>query len=690
MRALCEAADVQWTTSEDGLVLEGAGGRVRLGPCRPAVRLDTGSGPVWWRPEHVTADGGRISAGPGPGGVVVEVDVAPLADMSVERLDLSVVLRGTGSAPVRIDRLVLLSTDGLVVGEDPRRWRAYRNGYQSWSGTMTIGADERDADVPVRVVRGGVNDARHPSPSSPGHVRSDTVGAVSDPVTGDTLAVAQLDAAAAFGFVELDAPHGEVREFSVWFDLDGTAVGPGESTDYHRVGVVTSTGPGGGWRALDGAVAATGTAMDARGRGRHHPGGWCSWYFHFTKVTADDVRASLAVIAADGRNGPEFGCEYVMVDDGHQRAIGDWLDPNEKFPDGLDGLAGSVRDAGLDAGIWWAPFIVDPRSEVARSHPDWLVRNRRGRPIVGLFNPAWALDRPMRVLDTTRPEVLEHLAEVAGRIAGWGFTIQKLDFLFAAALPGVRHDTTATRAASLRRGLEAVRVGAGDDSFLLGCGCPLGPAVGVVDAMRIGADVAPYWSNAIDRIGGRGRHGLATRNAVVNTLTRSVLDGHWWLNDPDCLMVRDADTRLSDEEVQTLATVIGLTDGMVVLSDRMDRLPAHRRAMVARVRALAGGRAEVLDLFERDRPELVLVRRDDGLDLGVLNLGDAPRRTVVDLRRPGLLDEERRTRLAASLIGGEPAEVTEFWSGEVLTMRGGLVDLGVLPPHSARVLQLRD
>ena len=49
---------------------------------------------------------------------------------------------------------------------------------------------------------------------------------------------------------------------------------------------------------------------------------------------------------------------------------------------------------------------------------------------------------------------------------------------------------------SVRAGFEAVRRGAGDDTFLLGCGAPLGPTIGVVDGMRIGPDVAPWWGAA--------------------------------------------------------------------------------------------------------------------------------------------------------------------------------------------------
>ena len=45
----------------------------------------------------------------------------------------------------------------------------------------------------------------------------------------------------------------------------------------------------------------------------------------------------------------------------------------------------------------------------------------------------------------------------------------------------------------MRAGYDAIRRGAGDDAFILGCGAPLGTCIGVVDGMRIGPDVAPSW-----------------------------------------------------------------------------------------------------------------------------------------------------------------------------------------------------
>jgi alpha-galactosidase len=674
-----DTVSMDTTLSADGVRL-GSAGRVELGPALPAATVTVNGRTRTWEPANAVVDEERrtLRMAGGPGGLTLELAVRSVKDEQADpspAADVTVRLRNDGGSAVGVERLTVMHTGFLRVGEDSRRWRTYRNGFQSWSGTRTLGVGEADADVPTRLARISTTDGKFRSPRTAGHVRSDALSAVCEPVSGDALGFGFTELADAFAYVELVAPRGRVERLEVWSDHDGVPLEPGRSIE-RTVRVVAAHGHAAGWSALKSVAEAAGRAMSALGTQRHHPTGWCSWYYYFAKVTEADVHENLVELAADGRQGPTFDCEYVMVDDGHQSAIGDWLDTSgERFPSGMADLSRRIREAGFDAGIWWAPFLVDPGSRVARDHPDWLVRNERGRPIIGIVNPVWGITTPMRVLDTTHPAVLEHLSHVASVIGHeWCYGIQKLDFLYAAALPGVRHDHSATRAESLRRGLDAIRSGAGDESFLLGCGCPSGPAIGVVDAMRIGADVTPYWSNLIDRVGGRGRHGLATRNAVVNVMTRAVLDRAWWLNDPDCLMVRDTDTKLDEEEVRTLATVIGMTNGMVVISDRLSRLGEHRRSMIARTIALGGGSVEVVDLFEQALPEVVVSRHPDRTDVAVLNLDDEPRRVVVDLDRRG--------------VDCRDGEYLEYWTGDPITVSGGLAELGLLPAHSARVLRL--
>lgn len=659
-------------TSTKGVRITAAEGAIALGPARPQAVAGGGDGkPQHWCPASVEVRDDRLVAPGGPSGACIELVVRILADGAAE---IRGRLRNDGSQPLRIERLILLATDQLRIGADARNWRIYRNGYQSWAGTHTLGVTEVDRDFTWRVARVATTDARHRAPNAPGHVRSDALTAICEPVSNAALALGFTTLADAFVYVEVESAAVPQR-LTCWADFDGMQLAPGESTPEITIRLAAESGArDSGWQALRRVASDSGAAMRARGHGRTHPTGWCSWYYYFEKVTEKDVLDNLEVLATDGRGGPRFGCEYVMVDDGHQIEIGDWLTTSpSKFPSGMAEIAARIHAAGFDAGIWWAPFFVAPRSAVARAHPEWLVRNQRGRPITGNINPAWGITKPMRVLDTTNPAVLDHLAETARAIGtDWGYEIQKLDFLYAAALPGVRHDRNATRAQSLRRGLEAIRRGAGDAAFLLGCGCPLGPAVGVVDAMRIGADVTPYWTNWLARVVLLNTHGLATRHALLNTVTRAVLDHAWWLNDPDCLMLRDTESKLTEEEVRLMATVFAMTDGMIVLSDRLDRLSEGRLDLLAKARALAGGEPVVVDLFEHAIPQVLLSRHPDRIDIAAINLGDEP---------------ARRTIALAGLVGTDgDGDRCEYWTGQPVPVRAGVADFGEVPAHAARVL----
>ncbi|MGF1571938.1 MAG: hypothetical protein ACFCU1_02595 [Sumerlaeia bacterium] len=97
-------------------------------------------------------------------------------------------------------------------------------------------------------------------------------------------------------------------------------------------------------------------------------------------------------------------------------------------------------------------------------------------------------------LDLTNPKALEFVRETFHRVFHeWGFTYIKIDFLLHAVQPGTRVNQSLTMPQVLRKGLQAIRDVAGDDRFILTCGCPMGAAVGIADGMRIGLDVSHRW-----------------------------------------------------------------------------------------------------------------------------------------------------------------------------------------------------
>ncbi len=350
----------------------------------------------------------------------------------------------------------------------------------------------------------------------------------------------------------------------------------------------------------------------------------------------------------------EIPVDVVQLDGGYQRAYGDWLETNEKFPSGLEFLARRVREAGFTPGIWTAPFCVVPESRVFREHREWLLRDGDGL-LRCLHDVSWSPGGWVYALDPTHPEVGPHLERIFRTTVEMGFTYQKLDFLYVVALRADAHDPRLTRAQRLRRGLEAIRAGAGEDAFVLGCGCPLGPAIGVVDGMRIGPDTGPWWAP----LGEQGIAGIeptipgleptvpAARNALRNTLARAWMHRRLWLNDPDCLVARDKESQLTVHEVRTLAASIAVTGGMTIVSDDVSALGSEQRALIRETlrlaravdHACADGGVMVAPLLADELPPALTASAAGDTLVMLVNGADEPRERSVRVE-PGAGDPE--------------------------------------------------
>lgn len=337
---------------------------------------------------------------------------------------------------------------------------------------------------------------------------------------------------------------------------------------------------------------------------RPAPYGWSSWYIFWDKVAEADVVHNLATAALLADVLP---LQVIQLDQGFEAAWGDWLQRNERFPHSLDWLAERIRGSGFTPGLWLAPFTAHPRSRLATVHPDWLLRTLRGQPVTaGLFAGRFMA----QVLDTTHPAVEEYLRTLISKVVReWGYAYLKLDFLYAAALPGRRHNPHLTRAQAYRRALRLIRETAGPETFLVGCGAPLGPSIGLVDAMRIGPDTAPHWEPVFGNVRRPFRKDASMpslRNSLRNVITRAWMHGRWWHNDPDNLMVRQTNTELTRDEILTQLTLLGLSGGLCILADDLPKLtPEQYTAAAMLFPSLLEG-MDVLDLFRRDMPTEVV------------------------------------------------------------------------------------
>lgn len=551
------------------------------------------------------------------------------------------------------------------------------NGYQSWSFAGALQAhDHQPSSIFGRFGEPKMLNLVTPRFRRPGRLTSDMFGAIGDREHGTAVVAGFLAQREQFSAVEvlLDAHAPSLR---LTAQCDDVALAPGQTraTDWAYLELADLHG-------MD-PLANYAEAVARENAARvpaHTPVGWCSWYQYFDRVTEQDMLSNLAALARDRDRLP---LDFCQLDDGFQAQVGDWFETKPTFPQGLPWLAGRIREHGLTPGLWLAPYIVRSDARLVNDHPDWFLRSPDGRRVnAGLNWGRWCF-----ALDPTHPGVRAHVQRlIRTAVQDWGFPYLKLDFLYAAALPAQRHDPTFTRAQAMRLALSDIRAAAGPDTFLLGCGCPLGSAVGLVDGMRVSTDVAPDWESSLltPRLAPLLRREMdfvGVRNAIRNTINRAPLHRRWWLNDPDCLLVRDHDTNLSEAEVRSLATVIALSGGMFLVSDDMGRLQPERQHYIAALLPVLGASARAPGWLDSEMPDLLVLplsgAAGDWVVAGVFNWR--------------ALAHDRTLSLAA--FGLQPDGeyyVSEFWDQHICIHAARQpLHLKSIPPHGARLLALR-
>ena len=105
--------------------------------------------------------------------------------------------------------------------------------------------------------------------------------------------------------------------------------------------------------------------------------------------------------------GKEAGIELFVMDDGwfgqrddDSSSLGDWFVNKKKLPNGVGGLCKKINDLGLMFGIWIEPEMVNVKSELYRTHPDWTIEIPGKNHSEG---------RNQRILDLANPDVVDYM-----------------------------------------------------------------------------------------------------------------------------------------------------------------------------------------------------------------------------------------------------------------------------------------
>ncbi|KOS05840.1 alpha-galactosidase [Flavobacterium akiainvivens] len=134
--------------------------------------------------------------------------------------------------------------------------------------------------------------------------------------------------------------------------------------------------------------------LDGRGDRMTLLNNWEATYFDFDE-------AKLKTLIADTK---KLGVDMFLLDDGwfgntHPRngdnaALGDWDANKKKLPNGVASLVQTAKDNDVKFGIWLEPEMVNPKSDLYKNHPDWVLKEDkrpeyyfRNQLVLDLANP---------------------------------------------------------------------------------------------------------------------------------------------------------------------------------------------------------------------------------------------------------------------------------------------------------------
>ena len=302
--------------------------------------------------------------------------------------------------------------------------------------------------------------------------------------------------------------------------------------------------------------------------------GYTSWYNYYQNINEDIILRDLD--ALDSR------FNVFQIDDGYETFVGDWLDVDKKkFPNGLEPIVKKIHEKGYKAGIWLAPFALERNSKTLKEHPEWIKKDKKGKPVFAGGN--WS---GFYALDFYNKDAMEYVRKVLVHYMDMGFDFFKLDFLYAIALPTYEGKSRAMiqneAYAFLREILK--------DKLVLGCGANIISSLNNFDYLRVGPDVSLLFNDSwVMQLFHRERP--STKVTLQNTIFRSIFNEHLFYNDPDVFLLRDENISLSIEQRIALTKLNALFGSVLMTSDDIATYDESKKKILD----------EALDIFKNGK-----------------------------------------------------------------------------------------
>ncbi len=134
--------------------------------------------------------------------------------------------------------------------------------------------------------------------------------------------------------------------------------------------------------------------LDGKGERLTLLNNWEATYFDFNE---EKLKSLL-------KDTKKLGVDLFLLDDGwfankyprngDTAGLGDWGENKQKLPNGIASLVKEASANGVKFGIWIEPEMVNPKSELYETHPDWVIKQPqrdeyyfRNQLVLDLSNP---------------------------------------------------------------------------------------------------------------------------------------------------------------------------------------------------------------------------------------------------------------------------------------------------------------
>ena len=334
------------------------------------------------------------------------------------------------------------------------------------------------------------------------------------------------------------------------------------------------------------------------------PTGWCSWYCYYENISEDLIFKNLNALTDK-----EY-LDYVMIDDGYQTNMGDWLNFSDKFPHGFENLSKSILKAGKKIALWMAPFIASSQSELFISHPEYFVTDENSKPLCSesITYGGWR-EEPWYMLDFSQQEVCDYIEKVIRFFTDkMKVSAFKLDACYWGCVKGSHYKGGISRVENYRRGLEVIKKACRGKAYILGCNAPMWPSLGLVDAMRITDDII------------RDRNRI---RELTNQVIKRLYMNRLFTLDPDCLVQKDLPyQKTNTDEYEVLQAMILLSGGSVHSGDVIEELDSHDLEVLKTLCHLNSEKSREVTLGEDQRSAIIKYPELNKLVRVYFNLSD--------------------------------------------------------------------